>query len=140
MQKVFTFFRACSIVLFQKLETLTREIEMTVFVVQEAKGRNVTSARRFGSLEVLLDSQTNIQITPAPAVRRIRQRLGKFDDDDYLLLMGDPAAIGLACAIAANINQGRFNLLKWDRQEQDYYPVAVDIHQRTEDLTGNLHV
>jgi len=113
---------------------------MTVFVVQEAKGRNVTSARRFGSLEVLLDSQTNIQITPAPTVRRIRQRLGKFDDDDYLLLMGDPAAIGLACAIAANINQGRFNLLKWDRQEQDYYPIAVDIHQRTEDLTGNLHV
>jgi len=54
--------------------------------------------------------------------------------------MGDPAAIGLACAIAANINQGRFNLLKWDRQEQDYYPVVVDIHQRTEDLTGDLHV
>jgi hypothetical protein len=113
---------------------------MTVFVVQEAEGRNVTSARRFGSLEVLLEPRTNIQITPAPAVRRIRQRLSKFDDDDYLLLMGDPAAIGLACAIAASINQGRFNLLKWDRQERDYYPVAVDIHQRTEELTGDLHV
>ena len=49
------------------------------------------------------------------------------------LVTGAGKGIGLACAIAADNNHGRFNLLKWDRQEQDYYPVAVDIYQHTEE-------
>ena len=52
--------------------------------------------------------------------------------EDYLLLIGDPAAIGVACSIAAYFNRGRFNILKWDRQEGIYYPVEIDLHQKGE--------
>ena len=56
--------------------------------------------------------------------------------------MGDPAAIGLVCALASQHNQGRFKVLKWDRQESMYYPVSIDIHgfSPTKEELGELHV
>jgi hypothetical protein len=36
-------------------------------------------------------------------------------------------AIGIACSCAAKANRGRYVVLKWDRQERRYYPVAVDL-------------
>ena len=54
--------------------------------------------------------------------------------------MGDPAAIGLACAVAASTNQGKFKVLKWDRQESVYYPVNINLFERGEPDLGELHV
>jgi len=55
-----------------------------------------------------------------------------FNDDDYLLLIGDPSAIGIACAIAATNNRGQFKCLKWDKREYKYYPVEVNLNERGE--------
>ena len=55
----------------------------------------------------------------------------EFNGEDYLLLMGDPAVIGLACVIASEINIGKFSILKWDRIEKSYYPVEIDINPNT---------
>jgi hypothetical protein len=103
---------------------------VTVYVVQEVSGRNILGARVYGDLKVLLPSNVNIVLSPAPTIRRLRQALKKFSNSDFLLLMGDPAVIGLACVIASEINVGRFSILKWDRIEKDYYPVMIDIHKR----------
>ena len=41
-----------------------------------------------------------------------------------------PIAIAIAGAIASDINNGRVNFLKWDRQERIYYPVKCNIYGR----------
>ena len=105
---------------------------MTVYVVQEVTGRNIASARQYGDFEVLLPSKTNIMLSSGPSVRRMKRILQDFKDEDYLLLIGDPAAIGVACSIAAFFNRGRYSILKWDRQEGVYYPVHIDLHQKGE--------
>ena len=105
---------------------------MSVFVVQEVPGRNILGARIYGDLKVLLPSNVNIVLSPGPTVRRLREGLKGFDNSDFLLLMGDPAVIGLACAIASDINVGKYSVLKWDRIEKDYYPVTIDLHQKGE--------
>ena len=105
---------------------------MTVYVVQEVPGRNIASAREYCDFEVLLPSSTNIMLSAGPSVRRIKRILQDYKDTDYLLLIGDPAAIGVACAIASLFNRGKFNILKWDRQEGVYYPVEIDLHQKGE--------
>ena len=64
-----------------------------MFVVQEVPGRNILGARSYGDLKVLLPSNTNIVLSPGPTIRRLREGLKKFDNEDYLLLMGDPAVI-----------------------------------------------
>ena len=74
---------------------------MTVYVVQEVAGRNILGARKYGDLQVLLPSNVNIVLSPSPTVRRVRESLKNFSSEDFLLLMGDPAAIGIACVIAS---------------------------------------
>jgi len=48
------------------------------------------------------------------------------------LLTGDPAIIGVACSIVSDITRGRFNLLKWDKQERKYYPIEINLYERGE--------
>jgi len=105
---------------------------MTVFIVQEVKSRNVLSAEKFGNLELLLPEGAQIVLSAGPTVKRLTYKLRNFNDDDYLLLIGDPSAIGIACAIAATQNRGQFKCLKWDKREYKYYPVEVNLHERGE--------
>ena len=79
-----------------------------------------------------LPSNTNIMLSASPSIKRMKQTLQDFKDEDYLLLIGDPAAIGVACSVASYYNRGRYNILKWDRQEGTYYPVQIDLHEKGE--------
>ena len=115
---------------------------MTVYVVKDVHGRNLVPAHKYGDLELLLPAKTNLMLSTGPEVNRLKRKLIDFSDDDYLLLMGDPAAIGVCCAIAAQKN-GRYSVLKWDRQHMTYYPVAFSLRGgiNTEDSDlGDLHV
>jgi len=77
---------------------------MTVYIVQDVPGRNFVPAAKYGELVSLLPAKTNLMLTTGPEVARLKRKLIDFNDDDYLLLVGDPAAIGLCCAVAAAIN------------------------------------
>lgn len=101
-----------------------------VYIVQEVPGRNVMAARQYGALSLLLPDERDVVLSAGPTTRRLQRALKDFCDQDYLLLMGDPVAIGLACAVASDINQGRFKLLKWDRQQKVYYPVEVVLNRK----------
>ena len=61
---------------------------------------------------------------------KLRKLLKDYTEKDYLLLTGDPAIIGVACSIAADITGGKYNLLKWDRQEHTYYPVEINLYEK----------
>ena len=115
--------------------SLTRPLtadESTVYVVQEVTGRNILSAEKYGKLELLLPEGSQVVLSSAPTVRRLKSKLKDFSDADYLLLMGDPSAIGVACAIASANNRGRFKCLKWDKREFKYYPVDVNLYEKGE--------
>jgi hypothetical protein len=62
----------------------------------------------------------------------MRRLLSKFTDEDYLLLSGDPVAIAIAGALAADHNQGRMKTLKWDNYEKRYYPLQIDLYHKPE--------
>ena len=55
-----------------------------------------------------------------------------FKKDDYLLLTGDPAIIGVACSIVSDITNGKYNLLKWDKQERRYYSIDINLYEKGE--------
>jgi hypothetical protein len=105
---------------------------MTVYVVQEVPKFNVLPARKYGELELILPPG-QITLSAGPTVNRLKHKLRNFTDMDYLLLIGDPLAIGLAVAIASNANRGNARILKWDRQEKQYYPLNVNLYGDTDD-------
>lgn len=106
-----------------------------VYVIQEQKGKNLIPAIKFGELKFLLPAGAQITFSPGQVVNKLKIALSDFNDNDYLLLIGDPVAIGISCIFAAEWNQGKVKMLKWDRQEAMYYPIEINIHSKK----GELH-
>ena len=102
---------------------------MTVYVLQEM-GRNIRSAEKFGDLKVVLPDNRQIVLSSGPLTFKLKHELKDFNDNDYLLLMGDPAIIALAGAVASDVNGGKFKVLKWDRDEKRYYDIEIDLRGR----------
>jgi hypothetical protein len=102
----------------------------TVYVVSETTTHNIASALDYGQIETILPPNAQIAFSVVPTVRRIQRKLEKFSDEDFLLLIGDPSAIGIACAVAASKNNGRFKCLKWDKRERRYIPLEVDLFKK----------
>ena len=110
-----------------------------VYVIQAVPGTrdgapkiNIVGAQEFGEIKVLLDEDKQIMFSPAPMVRKMKRMLKDFSDNDYLLLTGDPAIIGVACSIVSDITNGKYNLLKWDKQERKYYPIEINLYEKGE--------
>ena len=101
---------------------------MTVYVIQEKPGVDMTDALRFGDFQELLPRKDQLAISSQPVIHALKNKLKNFSDDDYLLCLGDPSIISIVSAVAASLNRGRFKLLKWDRKLEKYYPVEVDIN------------
>tara|TARA_Y100000361_G_C11038584_1_gene278675 strand:- start:336 stop:641 length:306 start_codon:yes stop_codon:yes gene_type:complete len=99
---------------------------MTVYVLQEM-GKNIRSAEKFGDLKVLLPDNKQIVLSAGPVAHKLRKELSTFCDDDYLLLIGDPAIIAIAGAVVSEANRKRFKVLKWDRNESQYYDIEIDL-------------
>jgi hypothetical protein len=103
-----------------------------VYVVSETTQHNIASALDYGQIETILPPNAQVAFSVVPTVRRIQRKLEKFTDEDFLLLIGDPSAIGITCAVAAARNNGRFKCLKWDKRERRYIPLEVDLFKKGE--------
>ena len=108
-----------------------------VYVIQDIPGTkvgtpkiNIIGATQFGNLRVLLPENSQIILSPNYVITTLRQKLKEYTIRDYLLLTGDPAIIGVACSIVSDITNGKYNLLKWDKQERKYYPVEINLYSK----------
>jgi hypothetical protein len=90
------------------------------------------SASDYGYLVICLPENSQMMFSPAPFIRKMRKNLQDFKETDYILCTGDPAIIGLSTAIVSDITNGKFNLLKWDRQETRYYPLSFNLYDKGE--------
>ena len=101
---------------------------MTLYVVQEMPNIDILSAEKYGELVPILPPGYQLILSPGPTVQKIKKVLKDFNDKDYLLLMGDPSLIGVACSIAAINNINKYKVLKWDRERRKYYPLEININ------------
>ena len=114
------------------------DIKSKVYVVQNVmrkqsdgtiRSLDYSKAERFGEVIFLFDGQKQVVMSPQPTIRKLKSVLKDLKDHDYLLLVGDPALIGLTTSVVSYILNGRYNMLKYDRLEKDYFPIRVDINE-----------
>ena len=110
-----------------------------VYVIQEIAGTrdgrpkiNILGAAEYGSFRFLLPELSQIIFSPGPLIFKLRKSLAKYRKKDYLLLTGDPAIIGVACSIVSDITNGKYKVLKWDKQERKYYPIEINLYEKGE--------
>ena len=113
--------------------------ERIVYVIQEIPGTqsgspkiNIMGASKYGEFKFLLPEFSQIIFSPGPLIFKLRKALKDYNEEDYLLLTGDPAIIGVACSIVSDITNGKYQLLKWDKQERKYYPIKINLHEKGE--------
>jgi len=110
-----------------------------VYVIQEIAGTkegrpkiNILGAAEYGTFKFLLPELSQMIFSPGPLIFKLRKGLKDYTNEDFLLLTGDPAIIGVACSIVSDITSGKFNLLKWDKQERKYYPIHINLFEKGE--------
>ena len=120
-------------------ETKVVGAKSTVYVIQEIAGSqagspkiNIIGASSYGKFKFLLPEFSQMIFSPGPLIYKLRRGLKDFKTGDYLLLTGDPAIIGVACSIVSDITNGKYNLLKWDKQERKYYPIEINLYEKGE--------
>ena len=120
-----------------KYESIVSDYKPKVYVLQELPGTkagtpkiNIMSASKFGEFKFLLPEFSQIIFSPGPLIFKLRSLLKNYTTKDYLLLTGDPAIIGVACSIVADVTNGKFNLLKWDKQDRIYYPIEINLNEK----------
>ena len=121
-------------------------LERKVYVIQEISGSqagspkiNIIGAAAYstsGKFNFLLPEFSQMIFSPGPLIYKLREGLKNYKVKDYLLLTGDPAIIGVACSIVSDITHGKYNVLKWDKQERKYYPIAINLYEKGE-IDGN---
>ena len=108
-----------------------------VYVIQQIPGTsegtpriNILGAREYGDFVFCLPEKSQIIFSPGPLIFKLREVLKKYTPKDYLLLTGDPAIIGVACSIVSDTTNGKYKLLKWDKQERKYYSIDINLHEK----------
>ena len=122
-----------------KYENIKNNYTSTVYVIQEIPGTqsgnpkiNIMGASHYGQFKFLLPEFSQMIFSPGPLIFKLRKGLKNFKLGDYLLLTGDPAIIGVACSIVSDITNGKYNVLKWDKQERKYYPIEINLYEKGE--------
>ena len=120
-----------------KYENVKNNYKSKVYVLQELPGTkagapkiNIMSASKFGEFKFLLPEFSQIIFSPGPLIFKLRNLLKEYTIKDYLLLTGDPAIIGVACSIVSEFTNGKYNLLKWDKQDRIYYPIEINLNEK----------
>ena len=122
-----------------KYEKLQGSSSPTVYVIQEIAGTkagapkiNIMGASHYGQFKFLLPEFSQMIFSPGPLIYKLRKGLKNYHVKDYLLLTGDPAIIGVACSIVSDITNGKYKVLKWDKQERKYYPIEINLYEKGE--------
>ena len=116
--------------------------ERKVYVIQEIPGSkagtpkiNIMGAAAYSTTNdfiFLLPEFSQMIFSPGPLIYKLRKGLKNYKPEDYLLLTGDPAIIGVACSIVSDITNGKYKVLKWDKQERKYYPIEINLYEKGE--------
>ena len=115
----------------------------TVYVVQQVVKRDPATgdlvprwdlgpAERFGKLVYLLGPRAQPG-TPESILGDLRHGLRAYDDEDFILPIGDPCFIGWAIAIAADVNS-KVACLRWDGVRRDYQVIIADVFPIDDEL------
>jgi len=92
-----------------------------VYVIQDSPGKNLEPAKAYGDLTIMLTGKE----TNGEGAEKLQAHLGEFTSKDYILLIGKPTFIAMACIYAAlMLDDGDvLQVLVWDR---DHYVYNVE--------------
>ena len=109
---------------------------MTVYVVQKQmrfddelgelvpRFPSIEMASKWGDLKYLLSPSAH-PFKPDAVLKDLHGKLKNYGDEDFLLLIGNPALIGMSVSVAAHYNKGAIQLLQWSGRQKTYTEICT---------------
>lgn len=88
---------------------------------------DLTPAEDYGEVRVILTPSANPFTSMDSIVEDLHNALREMQEGDYLLLVGNPAILGITAAIASEYTDGKLKLLQWSNRDKRYTPIVADI-------------
>lgn len=89
---------------------------------------NVHNATPYGAVVSLVPhDQVQAALVTQPTLSTLRRKLKDFNDDDYLLPVGDITLVAMAVAVALDVNRRRVKLLRWSRERKAYDVIDLNL-------------
>lgn len=86
---------------------------------------NIDGAGKFGQVHVVLPPDAG-RLGQSAMVEAVEKRMAEFEAGDYIVGVGDPAAIAL-CAIFAAQHSDHIRMLRWDRISRSYNQLEFNV-------------
>jgi len=111
---------------------------MTVFAIQQQmkfdagkrelvpRFPSIHKAEKWGPIVYVLSPSAH-PFNPELILGDIHEKLSGFNDDDFLLLIGNPGLIGMSTAVAAHYNSGKVKFLQWSGRHGEYTEIVAEI-------------
>lgn len=115
------------------------ENEPKVFIVMDNGKYDLSPALKYGApVRLFVNSfyPDSVNSRVPRVMHYLRQTLEKFNpDEDFLLLIGDPALIAMVMGVLIMMGKTKVKMLKYDRRGVDYYKIEVDFAEGL-----NIHI
>jgi len=94
------------------------------WVVFEDKKRDYAAVNDFGEMKVIYGS-IDRNFDPEAAIQHARRTLRTYEEDDFLVMSGDPALCSICVCVVAE-KFGVCKILRWDRSLLNYTQMILD--------------
>jgi hypothetical protein len=94
------------------------------WIVFEDKKRDYSAAEEFGEIKVIYSS-INRDYDPESAIKHARRTLRDYEENDFLLMSGDPALCAICVCVVAE-KFGVCKVLSWSRDTLNYTQKVLD--------------
>lgn len=109
----------------------------TVFVAQvphrlnrrsgELEPLDLSAANEWGELQVILTPGANPFTSMDSIIDDLHAALKDISQEDYLILVGNPAIMGAMAAIAADYTEGNLRVLQWHGKQRKYNLIEYSV-------------
>jgi len=96
----------------------------TVWVTYNDRRKDMSNAENFGQLKDVF-SAIGKEYNTDKLIKHARTVLKNWQPGDYLLVVGDPALVGICMVVICEMDL-EVNLLKWDRINFEYTPTTLN--------------
>ena len=96
----------------------------TVWITYNDRRKDMSNADRYGELKDVFSS-IGKEYNGDKLIAHARSVLKNWQPGDYLLVVGDPALVGLCMVVISEMDE-EVNLLRWDRNNFEYAPLTFN--------------
>jgi hypothetical protein len=94
---------------------------------------DISPAAAYGDIRVIIGSGSP-PVEMVSLIAYMRSQLQGFSDDDYIVAAGEPSVLIAAALVAAEYNDGRVKVLRWDRFIPGYKELQFDLKGEMENV------